>query len=507
MPDRLSVCETSLSADEAKFRALAEASPAAIFIAQDGCITYSNPMLSVLTGREARDLIGVDPVDLVHSSDRASAEARRDARLRGENTGAPFEIRIDTQTGEECWVAVTTTQIVYDGGTAVVGTAIDITDRKRLEQRMQQGQRLEAIGRLAGGVAHDFNNLLMVISGETERLLDGLPYHSPLRTSVDAIGRAAERAASLTQQLLAFGRRQMLIARSVDVNEVVSDVHRILGSDGPATSVHLTPDLPPVRVDRARLDQVLINLVANAREAMGKLGLLTMTTDLVEVDAAMREGREWLPSGTWVRLQVADTGPGIPADVMPHVFEPFFSTKSGGPATGLGLSTVYGIIKQSDGFVWIDSEPGAGTRVTILLPPARAVAPPATVAPPPAAEAPRVLLVEDEDAVRALVGEILERNGFTVRSAHSAEAALEILADSPVDLLLTDVMLPGLTGPELARRARLDAPGLRVLFMSGYTGDAVADAAEFGDERVFIQKPFGSRALVARLRILLADPV
>jgi two-component system cell cycle sensor histidine kinase/response regulator CckA len=488
-----------LKGSEEKFRALAEASPAAIFIVQHGRIAYANPMLVVLTGRQQRELVGLDPADLVHPSERDAAGAR----VRGDEVGGPFELRLETRTDDECWVDLTTAQIVHPGGTAVVGTAIDITDRKRLEQRIQQRQRLEAVGRLAGGVAHDFNNLLMVIGGETERLREEIDEDSPLRGSVDAIALAADRAASLTQHLLAFGRRQMLIARDVDVNEVVSDVDSVLASDGPSASLRLTADLPAVNVDRARLEQALVNLVANARDAMGTGGALTITTDVADVDDSMRAGRPWLRGGTWVRLQVADTGPGIPADVLPHVFEPFFSTKNAGPATGLGLSTVYGIVKQSGGFVWIDSEPGSGTRVTILLPPARApIGKPAREA-PPAASAPRVLLVEDEDAVRTIVTEILERNGFTVTSAESAESALDILAIERFDVLLTDVMLPRMSGPALARSARRDAPGLPVLFMSGYAGDAVPDAAEFGDERVFIQKPFGSRALVARLRSLL----
>jgi two-component system cell cycle sensor histidine kinase/response regulator CckA len=496
--------EQSLNQGEAKFRALAEASPAAICIAQDGRVTYANPMLSILTGRTPRDLIGMDPMDLVHPSQRGAAEARRDAWCRGEDVNAPFEVRIDTRQGDECWVEVTATQIVHEGGTAIVGTAIDITARKRLEHRMHQAQRLEAIGRLAGGVAHDFNNLLMVISGETERLLEQLPDGSPLRGSADAIGRAAGRAASLTQQLLAFGRRQVLIAGPVDVNAVVSEVGDTFGDGGLPVSVRSTPALPLVSADRARLEQALVNLLVNARDAIDIDGSVTITTDLVDADDAMRKGRPWLTAGAWVRVQVMDTGRGIAPNVLPHVFEPFFSTKEAGPGTGLGLSTVYGIVKQSGGFVWIDSEPGAGTRVTILLQPAQPVHATPPAPPRAVANVPRVLLVEDEDAVRMLLTAVLERNGFTVRNARSAEAALETLADEPFDVLLTDVMLPGMNGPELARHARRDAPDLRVLFMSGYAGDALSSIAELRDERAFIQKPFGSRALIARIHSLLA---
>jgi two-component system, cell cycle sensor histidine kinase and response regulator CckA len=268
----------------------------------------------------------------------------------------------------------------------------------------------------------------------------------------------------------------------------------------------LAPNLPMVRVDRARLEQVLVNLATNGRDAMASGGVLTIKTDLVDVDEAMQRGRPWLVGGTWVRLRVMDTGEGIPADVMPHVFEPFFTTKDPTPGSGLGLSTVYGIVKQSGGFVWIDSEPGPGTRVTILLPPAEAVAETSAAAAVVRRAETRVLLVDDEEAVRELLTGVLESNGFNVTSAESAEEALEILKRSNFDVLLSDVVLPGASGPELARQLRASRPGTRVLFMSGYTGDGLLDAQELNSEVAFIQKPFGSRALVAQLRELLAQP-
>jgi two-component system cell cycle sensor histidine kinase/response regulator CckA len=277
---------------------------------------------------------------------------------------------------------------------------------------------------------------------------------------------------------------------------------------GPRSRVvlELARNLPPVRVDRARLDQVFVNLVANARDAMGRRrGALTITTDLVTVDDAMREGRAWLPGGTWVRMQVADTGPGIAPDVLPHVFEPFFSTKSAAPGIGLGLSTAYGIVKQSGGYVWIESDPGSGARAVILLPPAETVPEEVPTAAALPTGQPQVLLVDDEEGVRELLGTVLERNGFVVQSAASAEAALQILSNASFDVLLTDIVLPGMTGIELARRVLAQAPRTRVLFISGYTGDAVLDAADLGAAPNFIQKPFGSRVLVARLRSLLAE--
>jgi two-component system cell cycle sensor histidine kinase/response regulator CckA len=495
-PQLNSTDEAILRQSEAKFRALAEASPAAIFIAQHGSISYANPALAALTEYARGELIGLDPVRLLHPSER------------GHDFDPRREVRVHTRSGHERWIDLAVAPIVYEGGAAVVGTGIDITDRKRLEERMRQGQRLEAVGRLAGGVAHDFNNLLLIITAETEQIAGSLSPDDTLRASADAIAQAAARAALLTEQLLAFGRRQLLIARTVDVNEVVLEFEGMLrdGSREPLPTItHLTPDLPSVRVDRGRIEQVLVNLAANAREAMGNRGSLTITTDLVDIDRAMQAGRPWLPGGTWVRVRVEDTGPGIPPDVMPRVFEPFFSTKAGGPGIGLGLSAVYGIVKQSGGYVWIESEPGAGARVVILLPAAqvpRASGAPAAEAP---AVEPRVLLVDDEDGVRDVLTTILARDGFVVRSAATAEAALEMVADASFDVLLTDVVLPGMSGPELASHVRGRDPRTRVLFMSGYTGDAVLDDAEFGEAPAFIQKPFGSRALLDRLRSLLAE--
>ncbi len=488
--------ETILRQSEAKFRALAEASPAAIFIAQHGSISYANPALAALTEYTRGELIGLDPIRLLHPSER------------GRELDPRREVRLHTRSGHERWIDLAVAPIVYDGGAAVVGTGIDISDRKRLEERMRQGQRLEAVGRLAGGVAHDFNNLLLIITGETEQITESLSPDDTLRASANAIAHAAQRAAVLTERLLAFGRRQTLIARTVDVNEVVLEFEGMLrdGSrEALPTVTHLTPDLPPVRVDRARLEQVFENLAANAREAMGNRGSLTITTDLVEVDRAMQAGRPWLPDGTWVRVKVEDTGPGIPPDVMPRVFEPFFSTKAGGPGIGLGLSAVYGIVKQSGGYVWIESEHGAGTRVVILLPapqaPRHSTAAEAAL---PAVE-PRVLLVDDEDGVRDVLTAILARDGFVVRSAASAEAALEMVADASFDVLLTDIVLPGMSGAELASHVRGRDPRTRVLFMSGFTGDAVFEDPDLGEAPAFIQKPFGSRALLDRLRSLLAD--
>ncbi len=357
--------------------------------------------------------------------------------------------------------------------------------------------QLRAVGRLAGGIAHDFNNLLQVISGNAEALLHGGQGVEQRKGSAQAIIDSARRAALLTHQLLAFGRRQTLIATPVDVSALVSEAMPQLRARLGAQIRVLTQlgtGLPQVHADKSQLLQVLSNLADNACEAMTAGGTLTIAADVVEVDDEMRRVRPWLTAGRFVRLQVNDTGSGIDEHALPHLFEPFFSQWNG---TGLGLSSVYGIIKQSGGFIWVDSRLGEGTRITILLPTAVAAVP-VVDAPPPDSRG-RVLLVEDDDAVRDLLQGVLTHYGFSVAAYPTAEDALE--HQRPFDLLLTDVLLPGRNGPELTREMKRRRPGLPVLLISGDTGHVV-DPGEV-DARGFLQKPFSAHTLVARVEELL----
>jgi two-component system, cell cycle sensor histidine kinase and response regulator CckA len=363
--------------------------------------------------------------------------------------------------------------------------------------------QLEAIGRLAAGVAQDFNNVLMVIEGNAERLLTALPQDDPKRGRVAAISAASRRGVVLTQKLLAFGRRQPLAAAPLDLNAIIADSTPMLRRRvGPAITLttRLDPNLPQVRADRTQIVQVLSNLARTAGEAMPTGGTFTIESDTMVVDAEMRRTRPWLTPGRFVRLQFSDSGSGIEADSLPHMFEPFF-TPEGARGDGLDLPSVYGVVKQSGGFIWISSGLGEGTRITILLPPL-AVEQRVEIR-SPTSSAPHVLLVEDEEEVRELLIDVLSSHGLRVTPVGSAEEALAVQSQHAFDVLLTDVGLPGASGPELAREVRRQSPGLPVLFISGQSGDIVEDDEQLDSPRGFLQKPFSSRALVARLHELL----
>jgi two-component system, cell cycle sensor histidine kinase and response regulator CckA len=378
----------------------------------------------------------------------------------------------------------------------------DASDRPELRQ-------LQAVGRLAAGLGHEFNNLLLVVSGNAELLHQRLPDGHQLKTAAEAITEAGRRAAMLTRQLLAFGRQQTLVPAPMDLNAVVSDaVPALRKAMGKYVQVltELSPVLPQVRVDADQLKEVLSNLAATALEAMPVGGTFSIATDTYAVRESDRRGRPWLPPGEYVRLRISDTGLGVEEQALPHLFEPFFATKTG-TRGGLVLSSVYGVVKQSGGYIWVESAVSNGTTVTILLPPlSRLSATPRPPAAHPAAQKPSVLLVEDLDAVRDVLTTLLDMHGFDVASAGSAEAALELARSRAFDVLLTDVALPSQSGPDLAREIRLLSPGTAVLLMSGHPANAI-DPRDLKDARGFLQKPFTASALVQRLHELLGRTV
>jgi GAF domain-containing protein/CheY-like chemotaxis protein len=387
----------------------------------------------------------------------------------------------------------------------------------RTQEQLTQSQKMEAIGRLAGGIAHDFNNLLTIICGRGELLAAGLPEDHPLRRHVDLVLHTAERATDLTKQLLAFSRRQVLQPRVLDLNAVVATVggmlERVIGEDITLALVR-DPALLSVKADPAQLEQVIMNLALNAREAMPKGGRLTLETGNIEVDASFFPGPAARRGGRYVVLAVRDNGPGMDAETMAHIFEPFFTTKERGQGAGLGLATVYGIVEQSDGAIMVESEMGQGTTFRIYLPPvlpleetpADAVAPPAPENAAPGMET--ILLVEDQDEVRTLAREILELNGYTVLPASSGMEAL-ILNEhhrEPIHLILTDVVMPWMNGREVAGVISRSRPGTKILYMSGYTDDAIGERGVLDAGTDYLAKPFTASTLAAKVRQVLDTP-
>jgi two-component system cell cycle sensor histidine kinase/response regulator CckA len=389
----------------------------------------------------------------------------------------------------------------------------DVTERRRLQQQVLQAQKMEAVGRLAGGIAHDFNNLLTVITSYSDLLLEGLEQDDPRRDDLEQVRKAAEGAAALTRQLLAFSRQQVVEPRVISLNAVVEGfekmLRRVIGEDVElATS--LAPELGPVKADLGQLEQILMNLVVNARDAMPTGGKLTIETASVEHVPGDATGGGARAGRRFVMLAVSDTGCGMDEATKARIFEPFFTTKEPGKGTGLGLATVYGIVKQSGGLIWVYSEPGQGTSFKIYLPQVDATAAPGAAAldAPAARGTETVLLVEDAAAVRAVTKQALGRHGYTVLEAPNGEAALRLAQKhrGPIHLLLTDVVMPALSGRQLAEQLAALRPDMRVLYASGYTDDAVVRHGIVEAKAAYLQKPFTPDTLARKVRAVLDAP-
>jgi two-component system, cell cycle sensor histidine kinase and response regulator CckA len=415
--------------------------------------------------------------------------------------------------GAKRWFTLTATRFEDRGGPLVAIEHEDATDRKHLEQQLLHSQKMEAIGQLAGGVAHDFNNLLLVIGGYADLLARSLPQEDSRNADLSEIMQAVRAASALTQQLLAFSRQQRLQPAVVDINSVVADLNnmlrRLIGEDVHFTT-QLDPDIGMVHADRNQLQQVLMNLVVNARDAMPNGGQILVSTSNVHIGT--REGApSEVPAGDYVVLGVGDTGQGMDAATRARIFEPFFTTKAIGKGTGLGLSTVYGITRQSGGHVSVYSEPGEGTLFKIILPRVNSSSvPPSDPASPPlfaAALPATILIVEDNKSVRELLERVLRGAGYTVHSAGSPADARALRAGTPdkIDMMLTDVVMPDMSGPLLAQQLRAERPDMKVILMSGYSGAALQERDDSIGDKAFLEKPFTSAQVLKAVRAVLHD--
>ena len=425
--------------------------------------------------------------------------------------GTPFDLELEliTAAGRRIWVHTKSTVTMNQGRVSkITGVFQDVTEQRGLEAQLRQAQRLEVVGRLAGGIAHDFNNLLTAIRGYAELVRRDLDPDDQHRADLDQVVRAADRAVELTAQLLAFSRRQVLQPRVLDPGELVTGVapmlRRLLG-EHVELETHSGRGLGRVKVDPSQFEQVIVNLAVNARDAMPEGGTLTIETANVELGSAYAASHPGVAPGPYVALIVSDTGSGMDKAVKAHLFEPFFTTKEPGHGTGMGLATVYGIVQQSGGSIYLYSEPGHGTSFKIYLPrvadealPETAIVP--TVAVPTGSET--ILLVEDEAAVRAYAARILFEQGYTVLEAGNGAEALALAADhvGPIELLVTDVVMPGLQGHQLGKRLHDLRPDLRVLFVSGFTENSVVHHGVVREGILFLQKPFTSEALNRAVR-------
>ena len=498
--------------EEERFRRFFETDPAAKWVAApDGRILLCNPAFAAYAGftsvEEACRHTWADVIaDPIAAADFGSALS----------LGTPlesYEMELRRADGAVIHVLQHAVPRFVDGRLVEIqGYLVDVSERRRLERQLHMVERLEAIGKLAGGIAHSFNNMLSTILGYSDLLLADLPIGDPRRREIEEIRQAALRSAELTRQLLAFSRQQVLQPTELAVNAVVGAMERtfrgLLG-DHLELVLALHDDLGPVVADRAQLEQVLVNLVLNAREAMVGLdrGELRLETGPLKLPGADRTlaGIE-VPAGDYVVLRVRDSGRGMDAAPRARAFEPFFTTKRAGEGIGLGLATAYGIVKQSGGFIWIDSEPGQGTAVSVYLPVAHAarVRPPESPLPASldAVDGETVLLVEDEEAVRTMAARVLRQRGYTVLEAATGASALALLEshDGQVDVLVTDIVMPEMSGLELAERVGAVREGIRVLYMSGYAESAPGLEHVAGS---LLHKPFRANELVGTVRRLI----
>jgi two-component system cell cycle sensor histidine kinase/response regulator CckA len=503
------LAQALLDSDE-RYRFVTENIADAVFLLElDGRIALGNHRAETITGYAQAELIGRAFFSLLPEAGAREARARLSDVRAGVKVSPFFEVELIQKDGARVLLEVHVTSVLKDGQpVARLGVARDITERRYLEDQLRQAQKMEGIGRLAAGVAHDFNNLLTAIGGRCYLVLNALTSENPIRREIEIIQDAAERAAKLTHQLLAFSRKQILDPCVLDLNATVTGIEPLLRRmirEDIEIATALDSAAGRVKADAGQIEQVLLNLAVNASDAMPNGGWLTLATGNVTLDEAYARTHAEVEPGPYVMLSVSDTGHGMTAEVQAHIFEPFFTTKEVGKGTGLGLATAYGIAKQSGGHITVHSEPGHGAAFKLYLP--RVEEAPGTAEPARPTEITRrgsetVLLVEDDEPLRTLAREILSIQGYTVLDATSPSEALR-LADvhpGPIHLLVTDVVMPQMNGRQVADHLLAARPGLKVLFMSGYTDAAIVEHGVLEPGTHFLQKPFTPDGLSRKVR-------
>jgi len=504
-----------LSAAEERYRRLAENAPDIVFryeLSPPARFVYVNPTVAAVTGYTPEEFYA-DPelaLKITHPEDHGLMETLLDGRYA---SGSTITIRYLHKNGVVLWIEQRIMVVRDSEGRllGIDGIARDISERRQLEEQLRQSQKMEAIGRLAGGVSHDFNNLLVVINGYSDLVLNDYEVASPIREKLTEIRKAGENAAALTRQLLAFSRRQLVNPQVMNINSVVESnskiLRRIIGEDIELVAI-LDPDVESIKADPSQVEQILMNLAVNARDAMAKGGTLTIETRNVRLDESDANEDFPVTAGDYVMLEVSDTGCGMDAGTKSQIFDPFFTTKEAGRGTGLGLSIVYGIVKQSEGYIRVDSEPGKGASFKICFPlvrESRAVAAPTSVP----ASSPRgsetILIVEDDSGVRQLVSTVLRSAGYQVLECGNGKEALKMFRENEhrVGLVLTDLVMPQMSGVEMAEKLRAMNPLMRIIFMSGYADDAVLRHVHVEAGTPFIQKPFSAAKLLEMVREVL----
>ena len=514
------LAQESLEASEEKYRAVVENALDGILVLQDGVIRFANRRVEKGTGFSIEELLGRRFDDFIHPEDREMVRDYYTRRLLGErDLPGRYLVRAQYKGAEVRWIRIRAVPITWEDRPAVLVFLRDVTRAKKTEDEMnalqeqfRQAQKMEAIGRLAGGVAHDFNNLLTVIKGTAQLSLYGLRQADPLRKNIEEIMAAADRAAALTTQLLAFSRRQVMEVKAIDINQLVQDLdkmlRRIIGEDIELVTF-LQEGIGVIKADPGQMEQAIVNIAVNARDAMPEGGKLTIETANVDLDEEYARLHAGVRPGPYVMLSISDTGAGMSADVKERVFEPFFTTKEAGKGTGLGLSTAYGIVKQSNGYIWVYSEPGKGTTFKVYLP--RVHEPVDERKEPSFGEAPRgnetILVVEDEDALRELAVRILKKQGYKVLEARDGGEALMLCEKyrEPIDLILSDVIMPRMSGREVVERLLGIHPEAKTLYMSGYTDNVIIHHGVLDKGTKFIPKPFTIDGLARKVREVLDE--